>query len=363
MDPKLSIIIPTFNEGSTICKTIISIDYILKRSDIPFEIIVVDDSSPDGTARFVREMISRYPVRLHVRTIHPGLSEAVVEGFALARGDVIVVTDADGSHDFTKIPEMYNLALTIDIVIGSRYCKSGGIKDWPIKRRIISLGATFISKILFPYVTDPVSGFFAVRKSLVDHAPLKPRGYKILLEILGKSYWRNFVEIPYIFKNRKSGESKLRTKTMVDFIKQIVDIGCFPGRAWDEVRKMKRFMIVGIMGVFTNTIILATLKESGVPLIGASFLATEYAIVVNFILNDAWTFSKEKNAKPWLHRLITFNGISAGGLLITVTVLVILSTMGLNYLISNICGIFVAFSFNFIMNRKITWVANSSPKF
>ena len=364
MDPDLTVIIPTYNESLTICKTITDIDYILKRTPITFEILVVDDNSPDGTAQFVKELDPIYHARVHVRTSHPGLSDSVVEGFNLARGKVIAVVDSDASHDFTKIPEMYNEIIKgSDIVIGSRYCKGGGIKNWPLKRRIISLGATFFSKILFPYVTDPVSGFFTVRKSLVDRAPLKPRGYKILLEILGKSYWRKFKEIPYTFTNRKSGESKLRAGTILDFVLQLIDISKFPGRSLDEVRKMKRFLIVGITGVFTNTIILAILKESGVPLIGASFLATECAIIGNFILNDKWTFSKEKTSKPWLHRLITFNGISVGGMVITITVLVILSTMGVNYLLGNLVGIIIAFAFNFLMNRKITWAVNSSPKF
>jgi dolichol-phosphate mannosyltransferase len=363
MDPKLSIIIPTYNEHENIKKTIINIDYILKRTTILFEIVVVDDNSPDGTAQIVKELIiEKYPVRLVERHLDPGLSQSVVEGFKQARGNILLVTDCDESHDYSKIPEMYKLCKDNDIVIGSRYALGGKIINWPIERRIISLGATFLSKVLFPHVTDPVSGFFAVQKSLVNNAPLKPRGYKILLEILGKSYWRSFVEIPYEFKNRKSGNSKLRAGTIIDFLYQVIDIARFPGRSFEEIQKMKRFLIVGATGVFTNTIILAILKESGIPLVGAAFLSTECAILGNFILNDNWTFKKEKNAKPWLHRLITFNGISAGGLLITITVLVMLTTIGLNYLISNFLGIVVAFLFNFLMNRKITWVVDNSSK-
>ena len=112
-----------------------------------------------------------------------------------------------------KIPEMYKeCANGTDIVIGSRYMKGGRIVDWPLKRHIVSRVANFTARILFPDISDPISGFFAVQKSLVDHAILKPRGYKILLEILGRSYWRTVKEIPYIFVNRKSGESKLTCK-------------------------------------------------------------------------------------------------------------------------------------------------------
>ena len=111
-----------------------------------------------------------------------------------------------------------------DIVIGSRYMEGGGIKKWPLKRRIISIGATFLGRLLFPDITDPVSGFFAVRKEVVDKAPLKPRGYKILLEVLGKGTWEKDKEIPFEFIDREIGSSKLKIKTIIEYAQQVADI-------------------------------------------------------------------------------------------------------------------------------------------
>ena len=356
----LTIVIPTFNESETVQRTILTIDSILQKTNIDYEILIVDDNSPDGTADAAFETIhhfpvTRFPVRIITRTSDPGLSQSVIEGFKQARGKIIAVTDADLSHDISILPQMYEKCLTNDIVIGSRYMQGGGIKDWPFKRRIISWGATFLSKILFPSVTDPVSGFFAVKKELVFHTNLQPCGYKILLEILGKSYWHTVSEVPYTFTNRTIGNSKLRSKTIFDFIRHLITIARFPGRASREITKIKKFALVGISGIFVNMIVLAALKESGAPLVGASFVAIELSIISNFLLNDNYTFHDEKPNKSWLHRLISFNGISVGGMLINVTVLAVLSIFNVWYIVGNFIGILCGFAWNFLGNRKMTW--------
>ena len=140
-NPDLSIIIPTYNEAETIQETIQKISHILRCTVIPFEILIVDDNSTDKTQQIVIDLIARkYPVVLVTRTKDPGLSQSVMEGINKARGSVVVVTDADSSHDVSIIPSMYNEIKknNFDIVIGSRYVKGGGVKDWPIKRKIIS---------------------------------------------------------------------------------------------------------------------------------------------------------------------------------------------------------------------------------
>jgi dolichol-phosphate mannosyltransferase len=366
MRPNFSIIIPTYNEEDSIQDTIQKISHTLRLTSIPFEIIVVDDNSKDKTESIVTDLILRkYPVSLVTRTKDPGLSQAVIEGFKRAQGEVVAVTDADGSHDISLLPQMYREIKNnnIDIVIGSRYMKGGATKDWPIKRKIISFGATFLGRILFPEITDPVSGFFAVKTDLVIHTPsIQPCGYKILLEILGKCRWHNIKEIPYVFQNRKSGESKMKIKQIVEYVQQIMSIAIFPGRAWDEVRRMINFAIVGLVGVGVNMTLLAIFKEwFSIPLIFASFLAIEMSIISNYILNDTWTF-KEINNNTWIHRMISYNAISLGSMVINVVVLIMLSSVGINYLIANGIGIIIGFIWNFIMNRKITWV-NNSPMF
>jgi dolichol-phosphate mannosyltransferase len=205
------------------------VEDVLVRAGIGGEILVVDDSSPDGTIPAVRALEATLAnLRLIVRTSDPGLSQSVVEGFSLARAPVILVMDADLSHPPDLIPGfLEEIRRGADVVIGSRYMKGGGIEAWPLGRRIISAGATLLGRMLFPGIRDPVSGFFALRKDVVAGAPLRPRGYKILMEVLGKGTWDSAREIPFVFRDRKAGSSKLRTGTILDFLRQILDISSY----------------------------------------------------------------------------------------------------------------------------------------
>lgn len=213
--PSLSIILPTYNEAENIEH---AIRFLRAACDgLSPEIVVVDDASPDGTAQIAGPLADRVIVRRGER----GLSGAVLAGFRQASGDIFLVTDADLSHDISRIPEMYCMVQDgYDLVIGSRYMDAGGIEHWPLSRRIISLGATWVARQYFPFVTDPVSGFFAVKRGVVegmDHSA----GFKILLDILARGRYRSVAEIPYVFRNRKKGTSKLTLKVINEFLDQI----------------------------------------------------------------------------------------------------------------------------------------------
>lgn len=222
----LTVIIPTYNEELTINRVISEVDLMFKQSKIDGEILVVDDNSPDCTAQVVRDLQKTKPnLGLFIRMLDRGLSQSVVFGFAHAHSEVFVVVDADLSHPPSLIPVMYDeIKSGYDVVIGSRYAPGGGIADWPMKRRIISFGGTALGRLLFPTITDPVSGFFAVRKNVVCGALLKPRGYKILLEVLGRGNWTTVKEVPFKFIDRESGTSKLKISTMIDYVRQVIDI-------------------------------------------------------------------------------------------------------------------------------------------
>jgi dolichol-phosphate mannosyltransferase len=244
----LTVIIPTYNEEANISKIILEIDAVLKRSALRGEILIVDDNSPDETITRIRGMQLTFGnVNLLVRTFDHGLSQSVTDGFSYARSDIFIVIDADFSHPPALIPKMYeDIRAGYDIIIGSRYMEGGGIKKWSAKRRMISSCATFLGRLLFPNVTDPVSGFFAVKKSVVKNAPLKPRGYKILLEVLGKGTWSKEKEIPFVFVDRQGGVSKLRVKTIIEYPLQFLDICVYSffhheSAAWREWVKAFRF--------------------------------------------------------------------------------------------------------------------------
>jgi dolichol-phosphate mannosyltransferase len=365
----LTVIIPTYKEEANIRNVITEVDAVLKLNNLNGEILVVDDNSPDGTILTVNEIKKKKAnVNIIVRLADHGLSQSVAEGFVHAASDILVVIDADLSHPPSLIPIMYTeIMLGYDIVIGSRYMEGGGIRKWPIKRRIISLGATFLGRLLFPAVSDPVSGFFAVRKSVVEKAPLKPRGYKILLEVLGKGKWEKDKEIPFEFVDREIGSSKLKLKTIIEYIQQVIDIALFSfshhqSAAWKEWKKVLKFGLVGISGIVVNMGALWYLTEFvGLYYLVSSLFAIELSILNNFIWNDLWTFKSETSHKlssRW-HRLISFHVVSVGGLIINMGILFLLTSVGgVYYLISNFIGILVGFGWNFIVNRRVTWTKN-----
>lgn len=362
-----TIIIPTFNEIDNIENIITAVSDVLKKSGIKGEILVVDDDSKDGTADCVRGLFKTHPeLSLIVRPDDHGLSQSVAEGFAKAKSDIIQVIDADFSHPVELIPQFYGAIKDegYDVCIGSRYTKGGDIQNWPIKRRIISLGATVFGRVLFPEVTDPVSGFFAIKKDVVRDASLKPRGYKILMEVLGKGKWQSFKEIPFTFKDREEGESKLRLSTILDYIGQCTDIGVYAFRhretnVWKEWKKVFKFGLVGISGIFVNTGLLYALTEyAGLYYLVSGIFAIEASIVTNFLLNDFWTFEggiKSRISQKW-KRFLSFQVVSVLGVIINLAVLFLLTEfIGLWYILSNIAGIFVAFIWNFFVNRNFTW--------
>jgi dolichol-phosphate mannosyltransferase len=215
----LSIIIPTYNEKEVISDLITTLFGILDKAQIPGEIVIVDDNSPDGTGEIAETLGRTYRVKVVHRAGKLGLSTAVIEGFAAASGEFLMVMDADFSHDPEIIPAMYK-ALTqedMELVIGSRYVPGGGVKDWPLIRQIISRGASFLG-IVVTKVKDVTSGYFAFRREVIEGVELNPIGFKIGLEIFVKGKHKTWKEIPYIFTDRRAGKSKLSQKEMLNYL-------------------------------------------------------------------------------------------------------------------------------------------------
>lgn len=337
------------------------------------EIIVVDDNSNDGTHDEV--IASGVECELVVRFEDPGLSQSIVDGIRLAKSPYVCVTDADLQHDVTKMRDMYKKMLEgYDIVIGTRYGKGGGITDWAFKRRVISWGANVIAKVLFPYTSDSISGFFMIKKGIADATPVEPRGYKILMEYVGKGNWESIYEVPYMFTSRKNGSSKLKSGTILDYIRQVIgliqfgwkhrDRTHYEGRVWNELRKIVKFGVVGGSGILVNTGVLYTLTSVfGVYLLLSSLFAIETAVITNFILNDIWTFGSDDKKRSRIERFFLFNGISIAGIVINISILWILTSYtGIYYLWANIIGILIAFAWNFMLNKNITFIEGKNPR-
>jgi dolichol-phosphate mannosyltransferase len=219
----ISVIIPTYNESKNMPELLSAIDRVFAHAGInQFEVIVMDDNSPDGTADLVNEL--QIPkIRAVNRKGKPrGLAPAVMDGFAEAKGDVWCVMDADLSHPPEVLPL---LAKAIEegavIAVGSRYVKGGGVKDWPLKRQLASRAACLAANFITP-VRDATSGFFMVRREAMQGVQLTAQGFKIGLEVFAQvKHGGRIREIPYVFRDRTRGSSKLGGLVIRQFFAQI----------------------------------------------------------------------------------------------------------------------------------------------
>ncbi|HVW67150.1 MAG TPA: polyprenol monophosphomannose synthase [Candidatus Peribacteraceae bacterium] len=222
----LSLILPTYNEAKNLPELIPALEKVLA---IPHEIIVVDDDSPDRTWEVAEELCKQYPVRVLRRRNHRGLSSAVVDGFAIAQGNVLAVMDSDLQHDPHILLDLYQAIQNgADIAVASRYREGGSVGEWVTGRRLLSKAGTRLAQWLPPvHSSDPMSGFFAVNSASYDRiaTKLRPTGFKILLEVLAHLPPQSRIfEVPLTFLPRKHGESKLNLKVEWDFVLQILRI-------------------------------------------------------------------------------------------------------------------------------------------
>jgi dolichol-phosphate mannosyltransferase len=220
----ISVVVPTYNEAENLPELLERLDRALAGRD--YEVVVVDDGSPDGTAEVAKRLSGRYPVRVLVREGRRGLSSAVVEGARAAAGSVVVVMDADLQHPPELVPKLAEVAERGCLAVASRYVKGGRVEGWPWHRRFVSHGAVLLARILLPEardVKDAVSGFFAVHHDCI--ASVSPTGlYKILLDVLVQCRPKCVVEIPYVFGLRTRGHSKLGISHIADYLRQILEL-------------------------------------------------------------------------------------------------------------------------------------------
>src|SRR5579863_3394683 len=227
----ISIVVPAYNERGNMDLLVERAGSALAASGEPYELIIVDDNSPDGTAEAVRGLQATRPwLRLVVRTNDRGLSSAVIAGWDASRGDVLGCMDADLQHPPEVLSQLIH-ALRIseaDVVVASRHVRGGGVSDWSWARRIVSWTATVLATLAVPgtlgEVRDPMSGFFLLRRGVIRRAVLKPRGYKILLEVLAKGEYASVREVPFVFEERVEGGSKIGTSIMWDYVAQLARI-------------------------------------------------------------------------------------------------------------------------------------------
>jgi len=221
----LSLVVPTYNERQSIGLLLQRATASLEEITDHFEIIVVDDDSPDRTGQAAEEVAKANPhVRVIRRPNERDLTTAVIAGWNAAKGDILGVIDGDLQHPPEVLPALLKAILDsqTDIAIASRNVKGGGVSQWRPQRKIIAWVARSLARLVFPRllnsVRDPMSGYFVIKRSVINSVELKPLGYKILLEVLARGKYQTIKEIPYIFEERKMGTSKLGPKQCLDLL-------------------------------------------------------------------------------------------------------------------------------------------------
>ena len=357
--PKLSLVIPTFNEQENIEPVYRAVSQTL--AGIDWEIIFVDDSSTDATVENVLRLSeSDAKVRLIRRVGRRGLSSACIEGMLASTADYAAVMDADLQHDEGLLPQMLEQLESdpdLDMVVGSRYCSGASTGSLAHNRVRISVWATRFSQFFARTdITDPMSGFFMLRvATLVNVAPeLSGRGYKVLLDILmtSKQKW-TVRELPYDMRSRHQGASKLDSRVAYDFFLLLADktIGrLFPIR-------LLMFLMVGATGVVVQLLFVGLLHAVlGLEFVIATIFATGIAMTSNFLLNNWFTYNDLRLQGMALVRgYISFVIACSVGAVINVFVAELsFQNLGI-WWIAGLLGAVFGSIWNYTMSSILTW--------
>ena len=373
---KFSLVIPTYRESQNI-KHIVELLSDLLDEAIPdrYELIVVDDNSPDRTWELAQALSSDYPqLRVMRRVEERGLSSAVIRGWQVARGQVLGVIDADLQHPPEVLVQLLAaIEQGADLAVASRHVEGGGVSEWSLARRFLSRGAQTLGLILLPNVvgriSDPMSGYFMVRREAIAGPILNPMGYKILIEVLGRGKIEEIAEVGYVFQERQGGESKVTWKQYVEYLLHLLRlrsrgrIGRLRQRLRFPMGRFIRFGCVGLSGVFVDMAVFYLLSDPTTLAWGltrSKIIAAEAAIINNFLWNDRWTFgdiaSRQKGWRRRFKRLVKFNLICLTGLILNVLLLNLLFNLfGINRYVANLIAIAIVTLWNFWMNLKLSW--------
>jgi dolichol-phosphate mannosyltransferase len=354
---RLSIVVPTFNEAGNVAELLRRIELALGTQG--WELIFVDDDSPDKTASLIRELARQdHRVRCLQRIGRRGLSSACIEGMMSAAAPVIAVMDADLQHDETILPTMLaRIQEDADVVIGSRYVEGGGTGAWDESRKSMSLLATKMSRLILKQaVSDPMSGFFMVRRSVLEDSVhrLSGMGFKILLDLLATvSTPPRVVEVPYQFRDRFHGQSKLDNMVIWEYGMLLADK--LVGR-YIPVRFLA-FSFIGGMGVLVHLVLLSLiLKGLKLDFGTAQGIATMLSMVFNFALNNALTYRDRQLKKwAWMRGLVSFVLACSVGAVANIGISTYLFEHRTDWLPAALAGILVGAVWNYAVTNLYTW--------
>lgn len=361
--PELCVVVPTFNERD-------NIDLLVERlgralQGIEWEVVFVDDDSPDGTARHVRTLGERDRRTRCIRRIsRRGLSSACIEGMLSTSAPLVAVIDGDLQHDESLLPRMRDTLKqaegtqdAADVVIASRYVENGSPEGLSSDRRkrLSMLGARLARRLVKADVADTVSGFFMIRRELIDEvAPrLSGIGTKILIDILASAMRPlRVVELPYRFRPRNRGESKLDAFTGVEYLLLLAEKVSHRYFSY----RMLLFGIVGLSGIIVNLAVLRLALFGGLGFIGAESIATAVAMVSNFFLNNMLTY-RDCRLVGWqaVRGLASFMILCGLGALTNVAVARDVYGLTAKWLLAGIAGAAIGALLNYALTSIFTW--------
>lgn len=373
---RLSLVIPTYNEGQNIQAIAAQLTTLLDPALAEaYELIVVDDDSPDRTWEIAQALTTKYPqLKVMRRQTERGLSTAVIRGWQVAQGEIVGVIDGDLQHPPEVLLQLLQaVEQSADLAVASRHITGGGVSEWSPIRRFLSRGAQVLGLLILPNVvgrvSDPMSGYFLVRRSAIAEHTLDPLGYKILLEVLGRGQIGQVAEVGYVFQERKEGESKVTWRQYVDYLLHLAKLRSrgrvtrFRQKYQIPLQRFIRFGLVGLSGVFVDMAVLYLLSDPttlGWGLTRSKIIASEVAILNNFLWNDRWTFgdisSQQSGWGKRLKRFLKFNLICLAGVVLNVLLLNgLYNLLGINRYLANLLAIAVVTVWNFWVNLKLSW--------
>jgi dolichol-phosphate mannosyltransferase len=358
--PELALIVPTLNERENIASFALAVDHAL--TGIDYEIVFVDDDSEDGTSELIRETAQHNRrVRVVQRVGRRGLSGAAAEGMLATSSPYVAVMDADLQHDERILPQMLALmrATDSDIVVGTRNAAGGSMGSLDTHRVLLSDYGRKLSRAVCKVdLSDPMSGFFMLRRSFLDEVvhSLSLIGFKILLDLVASSPRPPKIsEVPYEFRPRSRGHSKLDAVTALEYALLLAHK--ITG-GWIPVSYLK-FGMVGALGVLLNALFLECLLAAHLPLDRAQQFGAGTVIVLNFLFNNMFTFRpvRLQNGARWAGLAIFF-AICTVGLMANVRLSAFLQGAGLSTWLSSLSGILIGSVWNYGVSSVFVWRVN-----
>jgi dolichol-phosphate mannosyltransferase len=369
----VSIIVPTYKEAKNITPLSEQIDQAMKGAGLTYEIIIVDDNSKDGIIEAVDLIKDRYNIHLKVRESERGLSSAVIAGFGLTKGEIIVVMDADLSHPPFKIPELVIPILNddYDFIIGSRFVKGGSAPHFNWYRKLNALVSKIIARP-FTNVSDPMAGFFAFnRKLLRPGLMLNPLGFKIGLELIVKASPKRISEIPIQFREREFGESKLSLKEQINYLIHIKRLFEYK---YETIAQFIKFCLIGGSGMVVDLtavylsmqiFMISGIISTPYRFRSARVIGYVFAVTSNFLLNRKFTFPEAGQGN--IHRqYLSFFIVSLLGFIVNFSISVYLhehiAFFNKYYLLAAFMGILGGTLINFSGSKLFVFKNGKSEK-